>query len=309
MRSVRGKIILSLSLLIISAGAVLVDALTDFANAGTPYSYTPEPIPYSGNEIWYCSPGFGQDASCTFGNALASGLNGVFGNVNIGGTLAGAGVASLTRISGVPATGQLAAWTSPTAIGGVTPGGDCAFSSPNIVCTKTNGVAFGSLATQTASGVTAGAWQLPTFNAQGVATSGVNNASYQGTAGNCAYSNVTGVMCGYGATASITPTGTRRVLFIVSGYVSSLDGGLTCTLNLRYGTGAAPAAGAALAGTVISISAISNGFAATEFYAYALTAIVSGLSGGPYWIDLSNQDSSSSFACTIVAPNISAIEL
>lgn len=60
------------------AGALLIaplcqaDNLVDYAVAGTPQSYTPEATPYTGSELWYCSPSGGTDRSCTTDNLFTS---------------------------------------------------------------------------------------------------------------------------------------------------------------------------------------------------------------------------------------------
>jgi hypothetical protein len=61
-------------------------------------------------------------------------------------TPAGGGNISNT---GTPTNGQLGVWTASTVLSGITLGGDCTLSSPNITCTKTSGTSLTALATTT----------------------------------------------------------------------------------------------------------------------------------------------------------------
>lgn len=70
----------------------------------------------------------------------------VGGNLVIDGTCTGC-IGSGASISGSPSAGNLAKWSSSTALTDFTLGGDCTFSTPNITCTKTSNVAFSPTAT------------------------------------------------------------------------------------------------------------------------------------------------------------------
>jgi hypothetical protein len=100
-----------------------------------------------------------------------------------------------------------------------------------------------------------------------------------------ATSSPTAVMMGLGSAWFFTPSSTGKAMVIISGdAANSLNGGFT--YQIRYGTGAAPANGAALTGSPGSATATnvpSTGFAvpfSTQFVATGLAL------GTPYWFDL-----------------------
>lgn len=91
-----------------------------------------------------------------------------------------------------------------------------------------------------------------------------------------------------GMATSITPTTTGRVIIISSGQManSALSGGVT--VDLRYGTGAAPANGAAATGTVVGTSQTISALLAGLKSGFSIAGVISGLSlNVPIWIDLS----------------------
>ena len=98
--------------------------------------------------------------------------------------------------------------------------------------------------------------------------------------------SLAGVMMGLAG--SITPTVTGRVIIMISGDVQNATNNRGSLLQIRTGTGAAPANGAALTGTTqgARIQMISNN--ANQRFPYSLHAIVTGLTPGtPVWIDMS----------------------
>lgn len=97
-----------------------------------------------------------------------------------------------------------------------------------------------------------------------------------------------GVMMGLAA--SITPL-TQRILVLVSGDIQNSSGSGGGTVQIRYGTGAAPANGNALTGTAIGgqPDLTQAAVASNKAVPFALNAIeVVGITAGEtYWIDVS----------------------
>lgn len=116
-------------------------------------------------------------------------------------------------------------------------------------------------------------------------------AAHQSTPANpTGTTNTTGVMAGLAG--SITPTQTGRVLAIISGNMSNSTAaaGDGCKTQIRFGTGAAPANGAALTGTAVGniVSMLLERATASDPFPFSVQAIVTGLTiGTTYWFDLS----------------------
>lgn len=113
-------------------------------------------------------------------------------------------------------------------------------------------------------------------------------APYQATPADPTGTNsTTGVMMGLGA--SITPL-TTRILILASGDIQNSSGSGGGTVQIRYGTGTAPANGDALTGDAIGgqPDLTQAAVASNKAVPFALNAIqVAGLSAGTtYWIDL-----------------------
>lgn len=142
---------------------------------------------------------------------------------------------------------------------------------------------------------TNGGGQNPTWVSRAGAAAQRNPADPTGT------TSGTGVMMGLAG--AITPTKTGNIIFVVSGNILA-TAGQSCFVNLRYGTGAAPANGAASTGTgmtssVSSSNAVSfpfsiNGIPATQSLNVAL------------WYDLAV--SSSGGLCSVFSLSMSAME-
>jgi len=114
--------------------------------------------------------------------------------------------------------------------------------------------------------------------------SGITTA--QSTPGNPAgTTNLTGRMMGLAG--AITPVTSGKILIIISGDTSNdtiLDG---ASVQIRYGTGAAPVNGDALTGTAVGGNSRSNTAVAGELMGFSIQAIVSGLTlSTAYWIDV-----------------------
>lgn len=90
-----------------------------------------------------------------------------------------------------------------------------------------------------------------------------------------------------GLAGSITPVFSTRVMLTINGSCTNTvlgDGG---TAQLSYGTGLAPANGAALAGTQIGSQQEWTVTAGGQLIPFSVTAIITGLTAGvPVWLDI-----------------------
>ena len=116
------------------------------------------------------------------------------------------------------------------------------------------------------------------------------------------------VMAGLGAAASptlITPSATGRVSFILTGMFQQQTALATCEFKIAYGTGGAPANGAAATGTVIGATVSVRGPATAGYGPISLAANVSGLTvGTQYWFDVQFLTSNVADACILGASNV-----
>jgi hypothetical protein len=119
-----------------------------------------------------------------------------------------------------------------------------------------------------------------------------------------------GVMAGL--PGSITPSTTGRVMFIVSGYMtSSAAGAFAAIVGMRYGTGSAPSHGAAATGTLIPNCPAAFGHSASASYTvpFSVAVIITGLTvGTTYWLDVQYGSSSSSSTAKLNTVSLCAIE-
>jgi hypothetical protein len=107
----------------------------------------------------------------------------------------------------------------------------------------------------------------------------------------------TGVMMGLGSSATIRPTATGKINIQISGDIDNSSGGASALVQIRYGTGTAPANGAALTGTTLGARPVYTQSNATGLLGltfspgrgnFSLSGVVSGLLIGTiYWIDIS----------------------
>jgi len=128
--------------------------------------------------------------------------------------------------------------------------------------------------------------QTMTENAQTLLLNNVsvllNNSTAYSPAGT---TSTTLVMAGYGQT--FTPSKTGRVLIILLANVNNNTAGDGVQAVLSYGTGAAPAANAALTGTQVGGTAKVTSAAASASNEVALAVVLTGLSvGTTYWLDV-----------------------
>ena len=117
-------------------------------------------------------------------------------------------------------------------------------------------------------------------------TSGSSAAGVKTSAAPTGTASTTAVMGGLSFT--LTPTQTGRVLFICSGQManSTINDGVT--VDLRYGTGGAPANGAAVSGTLVGIAQTSTSLVAASKSGFCISGVITGLTvGTAYWFDFS----------------------
>ena len=121
--------------------------------------------------------------------------------------------------------------------------------------------------------------------------------------------NTTGVMMGLGAQgASITPTFSGRVLLIYTGILASNSGtAYTHIVYTYYGTGGAPANGAALTGT--QVNSQGPNFNSSVNMGISVIGVVTGLAvGTTYWLDIALKSGNSGATINAYYNNIQAIE-
>jgi hypothetical protein len=124
--------------------------------------------------------------------------------------------------------------------------------------------------------------------------------------------STTQVMMGVGATCSYTPASSGKVLVSVTCLFYTLTGATSIVLTGQYGTGSAPANGAALTGTLFGGNAAYD-FAAAEFASSsrqgAFTALLSLTAGTAYWFDMALATTNASDQAVIQNVSMTVIEL
>lgn len=100
------------------------------------------------------------------------------------------------------------------------------------------------------------------------------------------------VMAGMGATISFTPSKTGTILIVITGSIrSDTTGDGAQSDGIRYGPGAAPVNGAALAGTRVNNTIypfVSADPLGNSYYPFCIFGVVTGLMlSTAYWIDMS----------------------
>jgi hypothetical protein len=131
-------------------------------------------------------------------------------------------------------------------------------------------------------------------------------ATAQGAlASNPAVTGATAKMFGVGQL--FTPTATGKVLVMLNTQLQT-SGGFVAQMTLRYGTGAAPANGAAAAGT--NVGNVYQTIAGATSDGVTLCAIITGLTVGvQYWFDFSGAGTNVGATTTAVLPVFSIAEL
>lgn len=117
-----------------------------------------------------------------------------------------------------------------------------------------------------------------------------------------------------GLAGSITPgpTGGGRVFAIITGTVTNSAAGDGVQVQLSYGTGSAPVAGASATGTTIGgavkfVTTTTNG--ANEKKPFCVQAIIAGLTPGTaYWLDLQGAQITGG-TCQVTDATVTAFEV
>jgi hypothetical protein len=123
--------------------------------------------------------------------------------------------------------------------------------------------------------------------------------------------STTGVMMGLGSNAKITPTATGKVRITISGTIYNGVAGALVQALIQYGTGTAPANGAATTGTGTGVgpARAGTGYAANQETLFSSTVIVTGLTvSTQYWIDVTAATASGG-ATAIKNTTVAAVEL
>jgi hypothetical protein len=116
-------------------------------------------------------------------------------------------------------------------------------------------------------------------------------------------------MMGYGTTVSVTPASTGRLLIIACASSNTSATGFSYT-QIQYGTGGAPANGAAVTGTSAGPLIIFASNNAAQRNTACSTAVVTGLQiGTAYWIDLSLKVGAATYTGIQYNPAISVVEI
>ena len=145
-----------------------------------------------------------------------------------------------------------------------------------------------------------------------LASAGLNQAKTYSTAATAATTSTTPVMAGLGSTLAITPATTGRVLVVLAGAFVQNTGNTTDSFQLCYGTGAAPANGAAATGTTIgpapAIRDITSGPAGPT--PLTLVGLATGLTvGTPCWFDVQYATNTGADSLVINACDVVLIEV
>jgi hypothetical protein len=123
--------------------------------------------------------------------------------------------------------------------------------------------------------------------------------------------SLTLVMMGLGSTVTYTPKASGVVLVMATAVVFTATAAVSMTCGGRYGTGAAPANGAAVTGTRFGAAADSTleGTSVTAGEAFALAAVLALVPGTAYWFDFALDTSVAADVATMVNPAFSIAEI
>lgn len=215
--------------------------------------------------------------------------------------------------SGTPAVGQLAAWTDSSHIQGVadtTKQWDGGSGGLNAGTGRTSlGLGTAALAAAPAglivgnNGTPAtGQWAqwVDNDNIKGVAFASLQAAP----ASPAALTGVATKMFGLGSVAKLTPTASGKVLLHWIGISSLTGAGTQGTFTAYYGTGTAPANGAAVTGTALVLSAI-----VLTSSPMTLAGLVTLTAGTAYWFDVAATANNASGVLNFSSPYFYAVEL
>ncbi len=100
--------------------------------------------------------------------------------------------------------------------------------------------------------------------------------------------STTGIMAGFGSACHMTPSYSTRLQVTFQGGTFSNNTNNVANLNFRYGTGTAPAAGAAFTGTSVGSTIQAQNIVTTaQTIPFSLSVVITGLTPGvAYWFDI-----------------------
>lgn len=119
------------------------------------------------------------------------------------------------------------------------------------------------------------------------------------------------VMMGMGATCTYTPTGSGLVQVNLVTYVNIATTVNQITTGARFGTGTAPANGAAVTGTRFGSNAdpVGSPSAITKYQAMVFLDVLTLTPGTPYWFDVALATNNGADAVSCISTSITFAEL
>ena len=122
-----------------------------------------------------------------------------------------------------------------------------------------------------------------------------------------ATTNTTGVMAGFALAFTPTQSGNVFIAITISG--NNNINGRGVFIGIRYGTGTAPANGAAMTGTQVGGGAFTNAINLNNTLSLTAIGIASGLTPGTaYWIDMT-YGAMTSGSANMFGPSLTAFEI
>lgn len=119
------------------------------------------------------------------------------------------------------------------------------------------------------------------------------------------------VCMGLGATCKLTPVASGKVLVTVTGQAQSLTAAANITVGCRYGTGTAPANGAADTGTrfgAVADPVVKPGATGISV-PFAFTGLLSLTPGTAYWLDIAAATGTTADHAKITDVGVTVVEL
>jgi hypothetical protein len=130
-----------------------------------------------------------------------------------------------------------------------------------------------------------------TITTTGTCALALTNATLQANPGNpSGTTSGTAVMAGMGGVCKLTPIYSTRIHITFQAQISNSTSAAFAVMGMRYGTGTAPANGAAATGTIAANEISYQTSAVNSFAPFSSTAIITGLTPGTaYWFDLTQR--------------------
>jgi parallel beta-helix repeat protein len=170
----------------------------------------------------------------------------------------------------------------------------------NVAAGTPAGAITGNIGVFDATNVVGGLINLPAkrLNPPGAASVSYSPANPTATA------STSLVMMGLGTTCTYTPKGSGSVMVTACGFWNTATASATGTFSARYGTGTAPANGAAVSGTRWGTGTTDSGINSARSISapapFSLTQVITGLTAGTaYWFDLTTSTGNVADSATI----------